>query len=124
MLILIVGLPNSGKTTYSQQFHDVIHLDDVGSMREICRMVSTDRDVVIEGFIGLPRHRREILNEYKGDYRKCIFLDMTFEESVRRENRGRAEFVLKNASVFFTPPTYDEGWDAIIRIKQGEETCK
>lgn len=119
MFILICGLPNAGKTTYSQNFKNVLHIDEIGFNQIILDKLSkkhNDEDIIVEGIYGSPASRQKLVKAYQGKT-KCIFLDVPFEEIVRRENRGRAEFVLQSAAKHFMPPTYDEGWDEIEVIK-------
>ena len=117
MLTLICGMPNAGKTTYSKQFANVIHLDDVGRPSKVADMVrGMTGDVVVEGVFGMPRNRMRLVDAYDGPTR-CIFLDVPFDEILRREDRGRAEWLLRNAAKHFTPPAHDEGWDEIEVIR-------
>ena len=121
MLTLICGLPNAGKTTYSKQYGDVLHQDDIGTTTNCVKAIEQiNGDVVIEGFFGTQEARSRVRSAHKGKA-KCIFLDISTEESIRRENRNRHPQILKNASRFFEPPSYSEGWDEIIVI--GEENA-
>lgn len=120
MLTLICGLPNAGKTTYSLQFDKPLHLDEIGSADNVIdKMKQIDGDVVVEGFFGKSADRRKIRSAYSGEA-VCIFIDISVEESIRRENRNRHPNILRNASNKFEPPTLDEGWDE-IRIMRGGE---
>lgn len=113
MLTLICGLPNAGKTTYSGQFANVLHLDEIGRTGRVADMVrGMTEDVTIEGVFGTVESRKRLVEAYDGPTR-CVFLDVPFDEILRREDRGRAEWLLRNAAKRFTPPTYDEGWDEI-----------
>ena len=115
-LILICGLPNAGKTTYSKRYDNALHQDDIGKIDRIISIINqADDDVVIEGYFGTQDARSRIRSAYKGKA-KCIFLDISVEESIRREDRNRHPQILRNASRFFEPPTYSEGWDEIIVI--------
>ena len=83
-----------------------------------------DKDeVVAEGVFGSKRQRQKVIAAYKGDYKRCIFLDVPLDEIIRREDRGRPLFMLRNAAAVFQPPTYAEGWDEIIRVN-GEGLCE
>ena len=116
MLTLICGLPNAGKTTYSQRFDNVIHLDEVGRTSRVCEMVEGMGDTVVEGVFATSLKRRQLIDA-GGGYSKCIWLDVPLDECKRREDRGRPEFILENAAKYFEPPTYDEGWDEIEVIR-------
>ena len=127
MLTLICGIPNAGKTTYSQKFENVIHLDDVqcekgqSHIMKVCSIVkNTNDDVCVEG-IFLVSHQRKNLVRAAGDrHKKCIWLDTSLDECLNRENRGRNSCIIKNSCELFEPPTYDEGWDEIEIIREGE----
>lgn len=119
MFILICGLPNAGKTTYSQNFENVLHIDEICFNQIILDKLSkknNNKDIVVEGIYGSSSSRQKLIKAYQG-WTKCIFLDVPIEEIIRREDRGRAEFILRSAAKHFTPPTYDEGWDEIEVIK-------
>ena len=117
MVTLIIGLPNSGKTTYSRKYENVIHLDEEG--RRIFEAVEKSKgDIVIEGIFILRSMREKLLKSYKGDGKKvCIWLDISPEECERRENRNRGAYMIWNCFNAFEPPTLEEGWDEIIRIE-------
>ena len=118
MIKLICGVSRAGKTTYSQRFDNVIHLDDMGKpldrYSKVNELVSNRNDVVVEGIYDTPELRIALLNAYKGDEKVCIFLDPS-EEAMK----GRKHFTRKHK---FTPPTYAEGWDEIRRITENGET--
>lgn len=117
MITLICGLPNSGKTTFSKRYGNVLHLDDYG--HRISEAVAhADGDVVVEGVFVLGYMRKRILESYSGDGKKvCVWLNASPEECVRRESRGRPNYMIWNCHSVFEPPTYDEGWDEIVVIK-------
>ena len=117
MLMLICGTPNAGKTTYSSRFDNALHLDEIGTTDKVIgEMKQIDGDVVVEGYFGNAESRRKVRSAYGGEAR-CVFIDISVEESIKREKRNRHEAILRNASRFFEPPTLDEGWDEIIIIR-------
>lgn len=117
MLTLVCGLPNAGKTT---GYPDALHQDEIGTTENVCAAISRiDGDATIEGCFPTARCRRRVREAYRGAAR-CVFIDISVEESIRRERRNRPAGVLRNAARFFEPPTYDEGWDEIIRIGGNE----
>lgn len=121
MLTLICGIPNAGKTTFSKQYGNALHQDNIGTEDRVLDAVrQIDGDAVIEGYFGTKYIRRKILNVYDGNA-KCIFLDISVDESIQRENRGRHERILRSAFRRFEPPTVDEGWDEIIIIRGEHE---
>ena len=122
MMTLICGLPNAGKTTYSSQYGNVIHYDDVTAPRGkhpiqvLCDMVSAMDDVCVEGVFISSHERKKIAQSYSGTRKVCVWLNTPLEECVRRENRNRATCIINNCQALFQPPTCDEGWDEIIVI--------
>ena len=116
MLTMICGLPNAGKTTFSRQYDNALHQDDIGTISRIIDVIENMDDVIIEGYFGRKTERERVRKSHNG-YAKCIFLDISVEESIKRENRNRHPQILRNAARFFDPPTYDEGWDEIIIIR-------
>ena len=117
MLTLICGIPNSGKTTFSKRYQNVIHLDEVSNYRTVCDMVAKMDDVCVEGIYIDPHLRKDVLKAYKGDRKVCIFLDTPLKECIAREERNRGTLIIKNCHLLFIPPTYDEGWDEIIVLR-------
>lgn len=88
MLTLVCGIPNAGKTT---GYPDALHIDEIGfvhTAREIIKKINGD--VIIEGNFPTPLMREGIRTAYNG-YTKCIFIDISADESIRRENRGRPD---------------------------------
>lgn len=121
MLTLICGIPNAGKTTYSNKHYPAaLHNDALvrngQNVVEIIRDAAGD--ICIEGVFSSPMHRRPIADAYAGR-KVCIWLDTSLEDCLRRENRNRSERLLKMYHRCFQPPSYDEGWDEII-IEKGE----
>ena len=118
MLTMICGIPNAGKTTFSKRYENALHLDDIGTIDRVVETISgMDGDVIIEGYFGKKESRDRVRAAHKGRSR-CIFLDVSIEESIRREDRNRHSQILRNAERFFEPPTYSEGWDEIIIIEE------
>lgn len=122
MLTLICGLPNAGKTTFSLQYDKPLHLDEIGTVDNVVdKMKQLNGDIVVEGFFGKSADRRKIRSAYKGEA-VCIFIDISLDESIKRENRKRHPIILRNAARYFEPPTYGEGWNKIIHIGGKYET--
>lgn len=116
MLTLICGLPNAGKTTH---YADALHQDEIGTIDRIISTIKDMPDVTIEGYFGTVKERSRVMSAHK-DKAKCIFIDISADESIRRENRNRHPQILRNAARFFEPPTLSEGWDEIITIRGDE----
>lgn len=127
MFILICGIPNAGKTTYSEKYDNVIHLDDfrdLGSRKafqEIRRLLSrTKEDAVVEGVYGSAQLRKELLRAcHHQDQKICIWLDTDVAECIRRElaYRKRPIGIVYGHHHGFEPPSLEEGWDEIIHIE-------
>lgn len=119
-MVVIIGLPNAGKTTYSKRFGSVLHYDDISKHRraerlEIYRKADVD---CIEGIYNSRKSRAALLEVFKGEFNVCIWIDTPTEECLRRERecRKRGDLLVINHAQKFEPPTLDEGWDEIIRI--------
>ena len=112
MFTLIVGIPNSGKTTYSQRYDNVFHADELG-MKETEYIIKTEKDLCVEGIFVLSKHRKKLCDLYNGK-KVCVWMDTPLEECKKRENRGRGLWMTEQWASIFEPPTYEEGWDEII----------
>ena len=122
MLTLICGIPNSGKTTFSNRWsRSVVHLDDLeGRHRAVREMVEqAEGDICVEGVYLHHAQRRELAQAYDGP-RVCIWLDTPLETCIAREDRVRGTLITRNCAKLFEPPTLDEGWDEIVRIASYE----
>lgn len=120
MLTMICGLPNAGKTTYSKCFENALHQDDLGFITNIINLIKQIKeDVVIEGVFSTAEERKKVISAWSG-IKKCIFIDISVEECIRREKRNRHPIVLRHVAKLFEPPTYAEGWDEIIIIRNNQ----
>lgn len=108
MLTLICGMPRAGKTTYSMKFENVIHLDELGYRAVKDKVSNIVDDVVVEGIYNNASIRMRLAEAYKGQGRKCIWLDTPLEVRKKRPMWHPTE------GMIFEPPTLDEGWDEII----------
>lgn len=118
-MTLICGIPNAGKTTYSMQYKNVVHLDDYGHCLWTClKKAVTFENPVIEGVYWGKKERKELINAKDWGNRACIWLDTPVDECVKRT--GKSERCVRSYAQMFEPPTIDEGWDE-IRIIRGEE---
>ena len=124
-LTLICGHPNSGKTTFSQRFENVLHLDDFPPSKFLnCNEAvrKADGDVVVEGIYNLRCRREKLLEACMNKKPKiCYWLDTPLEVCRERERTGRQRDGVMEHS-YFESPTLDEGWDEIqiIRITNEE----
>lgn len=123
MLTLICGLPNAGKTTYSKNYQNVIHLDDMHQLYDFCnrRASRAKGDVCIEGLYLEAEKRRSLLAVCNDKTPKvCIWLDTPIQECIKREQeyRKRSLAMLRGYATKLEPPSFDEGWDEIIIFNQ------
>lgn len=123
-MVLVCGLPNAGKTTYSERYPDCIHYDGIPLItperyRCICESVKKMPDLCVDGVYGEKKRREELVKSCHsvGGHAVCIWLDTLAEECIRRENRDRPHGLVNLHAKTFEPPTLDEGWDEIITIK-------
>lgn len=118
-MILVMGIPGAGKTTYSAQYDEVIHADEYGSKRkdELYEAVKkAGEDVCVEGLFLKRDDRIALLKACrKKEHKKCAFLDTPVDICVKRE--GRHTFLAPLLSRKLEPPTEDEGWNEIEVLK-------
>lgn len=116
-LILVCGRSRAGKTTFCNRFHrsDVLHLDNYGHLNYeglFDAVSARDSFTVVDGIFHTGELRSRLLDLWDGKA-VCIWLDTpvdTVKGRLHRAARGR---------IFpeeFEQPTYDEGWDEIVRI--------
>ena len=123
MLILICGRSRAGKTTYSQQFDNVLHCDNVRAKYgekypKIYEIVSAEKDIVVDGLFETAEKRMGLLQAYNGDSpKKCIWIDTDLETIALRTTGGRSNNPRHARPHDFEPPTYAEGWDEIEVIQ-------
>ncbi len=123
MIVLIIGLPNAGKTSYSKRFSGVIHFDEyMGKYKEGFRALEQKDGAVVEGLFLTGKVRLQLLESCRHMGKKtCVLLDTPIDLCLTRSALGRDESVVLRSSKIFEPPTYDEGWDEIIIIRDGAE---
>lgn len=119
-MILIIGLPDAGKTTYSAQYDNVIHMDDIIGRHRYQKVIDAvwqDPSLVVEGVFGKAAVREQLVKA-SSQHNTCIWLDVPVEECLKREHadRQRSDHMIIWAAEDFEPPTYEEGWDEIIHI--------
>lgn len=126
-MILICGIPNAGKTTFSKHYKNVIHWDELHSRSEQRRkdiedIVKNSKDnICIEGMYNHPNTRKSLV-EASNQFNICIWIDTPEEVCLQREYNFRnrpAGLVLHHAKVF-QPPTYEEGWDRILVVRDNK----
>lgn len=116
MLTLICGCSRAGKTTYSKKYDDVIHLDGLAKKLAdryamALSMARTDKNLVFDGIYDRADLRSALVDAYQGDTCICVWIDTT-----RDVIRSRIKIPYPHNT--FEPPTFEEGWDEIIRINR------
>lgn len=118
---LICGLPNAGKTTYSEQFDNVFHLDDFDCRTfkkkfDMCNKTSSksETDVYVEGCYHRKSLRKEFIETFKDWKKVCIWFNTPLDVCLSRCEKARSEMVVLSINKAFQEPTKDEGWDELI----------
>ena len=129
-MTLVCGLPNAGKTTYCENYENVIHFDSINALsfedkynKCISEAVKQDGDVTIDGNFYSRRIRMNLLNAFKDkDYRKvCIWVNAPLETCLERsQTGGRDEEIVRHINEYFEKPLLDEGWDELIYLYGNE----
>lgn len=125
-MVLITGIPNAGKTTYSKKYDSVIHFDEVKGGRhrrdKVIEAVQTDNSIVVEGVYEKADDRKRLV-EASNERNVCIWIDTPLEECLSRERkyRHRGQHLVIWANEAYEPPTLSEGWDEIIIIRGNDE---
>ena len=121
MLTLICGLPNAGKTTYSERFSGVIHQEDTHDYDLCCyRASQVQGNVCVDGIFEKAEQRRMLIERCRHQHPKvCIWIDTPLEECVERERsyRKRSVGMILLINSLWERPTHEEGWDEVIHIK-------
>ena len=119
-MLLVTGIPNSGKSTLSHRLENVLHYDDVMQLPADVRHAMYATADAVEGIFCTRRARAVLLRAWAGRKgpRTCVWLDVPVATCIERERRGRKRHVgtVLHHAARFEPPTLDEGWDAVIRI--------
>ena len=122
-MILITGIPDAGKTTYSARYpaSKVVHFDEIiGRHRyeRVALAVQKDPHLVVEGVYGKASKRAELVKA-SCVRNTCIWLKTPLDECLKRETEGRnrSGHMVIWANDDYEPVTYAEGWDEIIVIE-------
>ena len=125
-MILITGIPNAGKTTYSQKYDNVIHFDEVKGGRhrrdKVIESVKDDNILVVEGVYEKAKDRKALIDA-SNTHNTCIWIDTPLDVCLDREGkyRHRGKHLVIWADEAYEPPTLSEGWDEIIIIRGEHE---
>lgn len=131
MITLIIGLPNAGKTTYSEKFKNVIHFDECKhekrmSNYDVCNKIAYEKyiqtkDVCVEGVYLTRKERLKFLQTFNDidDEKILIYLNTPVEICEERERNFRQRYIgiVQVSFNKFENPTIGEGWDTILEIK-------
>lgn len=118
-MILICGIPNAGKTSFSKRYKNVLHYDDISHLSHDERMKHIAKHEVVEGIYNSMSSRKRILEMSTTKPNVCICIETPVDVCLERERCGRARgdrIVMYHASRF-QPPSLSEGWDEIIFIR-------
>jgi len=123
MFILIIGLPNSGKTTYSNIYNNVVHFDNlqghsIQKFNQAIDITKNNNNIILEGVYSLRKQRIELLQNIDVNIKKiCVWINTPYEICVERAKNCRPKIFVDAHYKVFQPPTYDEGWDEIIVLQ-------
>lgn len=120
-MIVIIGLPNAGKTTYSKRYNDVLHYDNISHLSKAERneVYMSTKAECIEGIYNTRESRVNLLSHTKRERNICIWIDTPVDICLERErnNRKRPDAIVLHHARTFEPPALDEGWNEIITIR-------
>lgn len=140
LLIVLCGIPGSGKTTLSEQMADeqdaVLYCFDkrkgafsptkAPSVRqqmyaEIAEDLRSGKSVVCDDVNVYKAYRKNILNAVSGiDCRKVLIVLTTPLDECLRRNANRKcrlpDALIHGINGAYEPPTLEEGWDEIVYI--------
>lgn len=120
-LVLICGLPNSGKTSASAGFKKVFHLDNYAGYKGLFDAIEKHGgSAVVEGTFCVKERRKELLSLKDWDKTICIWMDTPVSECIKRENRGRPIEIITGHERLLDEPTNDEGWSSIKKYSEIE----
>ena len=125
-LVLICGLPNAGKTTYSRRYDNVIHFDTVparvgDTQYDACNRLAAETagDVCVEGVYNQRKTRAGLLAACRDKSPKvCVFIDTPPDVCAARETRNRPAGLIRAHNKTLQRPDLSEGWDEIITITE------
>lgn len=122
---LICGLPNAGKTTYSKQYKNVIHLDDYkikyrDRWQDACfkTLRQMKNSMCMEGLAISKEFRKSLVNIAKArNYNTiCIFIDTPVDVCIKRCDLNDKGVPKQNIVLYgklINRPTLEEGWDEL-----------
>ena len=137
-MIVFIGLPGAGKTTYYQQTfsktHAHVNRDLLGSNRIkhfLHTCFATEMSFVYDNTNIVSRARRRLIQQAQGSFLRpiCYWFDVSLNDALNqnalREGKARVpEHAIRSMDRQLEPPSWDEGWESIVRvqvIQAGEE---
>ena len=145
-LIMLVGLPGSGKSTKAEELRKqgfIVHssdairnelnlhsLDDTQKVFDILHEriledMKDNKDIVYDSTNLTIRRRRKFLKLIRDfDYEKICYVIDTPIKVCKIRNSKRTGYdkgtdkEINNIELVFNKPTYAEGWDSIIKYKE------
>lgn len=135
MIIILCGIPASGKTTLAKSLQGQLYsFDDLVTVNTLERHKETQKQmykdiqtdllngetVIVDHLLITKDRRKELLSYVPSDCKRVCYVLNTplkdcLERNKNRENRLPA-FVITQSAEQYEPPTFDEGWDEIIYI--------
>lgn len=129
-IIVLVGIPGSGKTTFaSNSFHNHrrINLDTLHTRKredeEIAHSLADGRDIIIDNTNSTKKSRAKYINAAKlaGVPIRAIYLKCPIEIALRRnasrEGKGRVPVsALRFYNKVLQPPSVEEGFDRVDEV--------
>lgn len=136
-LLMCVGYPASGKSTFSQHIskhYDIIRINQDEQTRSGCielfnNNIKNNKTIIIDGCNITKDKRKEWLDMGFKQQTWCIWFDIPFEECkyriVRRKNhptvKGNGLTILNTVYNKLEPPSNNEGFDKIFHIEKDED---
>lgn len=156
-IVLLVGLPGSGKSTYLKEnedrfkdyviassdniiqeeaekknksydelFEQMIGQADTQFKELVQTSLSENKNIVIDRTNLTKKSRNKMLSNVPSNYKKTVIyfdidddiIDERLEERSKKEKKTIRFMVLERMKIQFEEPSYDEGFDEILTIKE------